>query len=807
MKQNRFVRILLLLFLTGICYNYSQAQTVQVKDLKSLRPIDNVAVFNPAHTNTALTNIYGIADLSSFQENDTVVFQHAAYVTISYTYGELIAFGYGVFMEKKSVSLDEIIISATRFEQDAEELPNRIISIPAEKIKFENPQTTADMLASSNEVFVQKSQLGGGSPMIRGFSANKVLIVVDGVRMNNAIFRGGNLQNVISVDPNSLSGSEIILGSGTVIYGSDALGGVMNFMTLEPSLATDRKFESSVNFMGRYSSANTERTGHLDLTLAGRKFSSVTSFSSSWFDDLYMGSSGPDEYLRRQYVETEGLEDIMVNSSDSRIQRFTGYNQMNVMQKFRYKPLEWLDLSYGFHYSETSDVPRYDRLLQYVNADTLKYASWYYGPQKWMMNVLNASFNVNCRMITELKVTLAWQNFEESRHSRKFANSWFKNQNEEVDMYTANIDIEKKLDEQNIFFYGFEGMYNNVISTAFNRNYMTGEEQKTGTRYPDGRNDYSTYAGYLNYEHLFDERLTLFAGLRYSYVSLTSTFKDTSLYNFPFDKIDIHTGALNGSAGVSWRPIDPWMMKINISSGFRAPNLDDVAKVFDSSPGNVVVPNPGLKPEYAYSIDASVKREIGEIAVLELAAFYTYLVDAMVRRDFTFDGKDSVWYDGEYSKVEAVVNAGSANIYGISAMGLLNMGEYFKLRSSITWMRGEDDEAYALRHVSPLFGNTTLTFNNGLFIAEIYANYNGAIPYDRLAPSEREKAYMYASDDEGNPYAPSWWTFNFKASYRIIDELTLDLGIENIFNNRYRPYSSGIVSPGRNFIIAVRANL
>ena len=788
-------------------YDRSVAQTVLVRDNNSFRPVDNVAVYNPAHTRTALTNVYGIADLSSFRETDTLVFQHTAYETISYKYPEITAAEFNVYLQKKSISLDEIIISATRFEQDAGELPNRIISIPAEKIRFDNPQTTADVLANSNEVFVQKSQLGGGSPMIRGFSANEILIVVDGVRMNNAIFRSGNLQNVIAIDPNALSQSEVIFGPGTVIYGSDALGGVMSFMTLDPRLSTDRKFTSSVNLMARYSSANTERTGHIDIALAGKKWASVTSFTSGWFDDLRMGSKGPDEYLRKHYVETEGQQDVMVANADQELQRFTGYNQMNVMQKFRYRPLDWLDLTYGFHYSETSDVPRYDRLLQYQNPDTLKYASWYYGPQKWMLNVLNSSIMVNCRMITELKVTLAWQKFEESRHSRKFANNWFKNQYEDLDMYTANIDIEKRLDEKNSFFYGFEGVYNDIRSSAYSRDYVSGETKKTGPRYPDGTNDYSTYAGYLNYERRFSRELTLFAGFRYSHVNLKSTFSDTSLYHFPFDEIRINTGALNGSAGVSWRPADVWQLRLNLSSGFRAPNLDDAGKVFDSSPGNVVVPNPGLKPEYAYNLDAGIQRTIGDIVVLELSAFYTYLLDAMVRRDFTFNGQDSIWYDGELSKVEAIVNAGSAQIYGLSAMGILDMGEHFKLKSTITWTQGEDNEGYAMRHVSPLFGNTSLIYNNDRFLAELYANYNGSIPYSRLAPTEREKPHIYATDSDGNPYSPSWWTINFKASYRIIDQLSLDLGIENIFDERYRSYSSGIVSPGRNFIIAVRATL
>jgi len=807
MEYGRFIRVISALLFIGISIASSFAQTVLVRDLSNSRPIDNVAVFNRAHTSTALTNIYGIADISLFNESDTLIFQHTAYESLSVSYKSLSSVDYNVYLPKKSVSLDEIIISATRFEKDVEEIPNRIISISAEKVQFENPQTAADMLAASGEVFVQKSQLGGGSPMMRGFSANKVLIVVDGVRMNNAIFRGGNLQNVIAIDPNSLSRTEVIFGPGTVIYGSDALGGVMSFMTIKPRFSKEKKFTSAVHFMGRYASANTERTGHLDFRLAGKKWASVTSFSSSWFDDLRMGGSGPEEYLRKQYVETSGQQDIMVQNTETQRQRFSGYNQMNLMQKFRLRPIEWLDLTYGFHYSETSDVPRYDRLLQYKNPDTLKYASWYYGPQKWMMNVLNAAFSVNCRMISDLKLTLAWQRFEESRHSRKFDNSWFKNQYEEVDMFTANIDIEKTLDEKNSFYYGFEGVYNDVSSTALKRDFITGDEEATGTRYPDGQNHYNTYAAYLNYEHIFAQELTLFTGLRYSYVRLRSTIADTSLYHFPFDEIKLNMGALNGSAGISWRPLDVWQVRVNLSSGFRAPNLDDVGKVFDSSPGNVVVPNPDLKPEYAYSIDGGIQRKIGTLAVLEFAAFYTYLVDAMVRRNFTFNGQDSIWYDGEYSQVEAIVNAGSAEIYGLNASAIVNLGDNFKLKTGISWMSGEDDEGYALRHVSPLFGNTALIFNHGPFLAEMYANYNGAIPYSKLAPSERDKTYMYATDADGNPYSPSWWTLNFKSSIKIIEELNLDIGIENILNNRYRSYSSGIAAPGRNFIIAIRASL
>jgi hemoglobin/transferrin/lactoferrin receptor protein len=119
--------------------------------------------------------------------------------------------------------LNEVVISANRWEQNLREVSSRVTKVGAQQIQFQNPQTAADLLGLSNQVFIQKSQLGGGSPMIRGFATNRVLLVVDGVRMNNAIFRSGNLQNVISLDANAIEETEVIFGPGSVMYGSDAI--------------------------------------------------------------------------------------------------------------------------------------------------------------------------------------------------------------------------------------------------------------------------------------------------------------------------------------------------------------------------------------------------------------------------------------------------------------------------------------------------------------------------------------------------------------------------------------------------------
>ena len=166
------------------------------------------------------------------------------------------------------LDLDEVVISFNKWEQNRKEVPNMIEKVNLRDARLRNPQTTADLLGQIGSVFIQKSQLGGGSPMIRGFATNRVLMVVDGVRMNNAIYRSGNLQNIISIDPLTLEGAEVVFGPGSLIYGSDAIGGVMDFHTITPAFAESKKLQFKGSSTLRYATANKENTFHTDFNLS-----------------------------------------------------------------------------------------------------------------------------------------------------------------------------------------------------------------------------------------------------------------------------------------------------------------------------------------------------------------------------------------------------------------------------------------------------------------------------------------------------------------------------------------------------------
>lgn len=796
----RLIYISTFLFLISI---QTFGQSIQIKDADTHKPVADMAIFNKDKTKSSMSDQEGVVNIEKFNDSEQIFFQHPSYVKLSKTKLELKKGKYLVFIERAVVEIDEFVISAYRWEQNANEIPNKITLLDQKEIQFNNPQTTADLLASSNEVFVQKSQLGGGSPMIRGFSTNTVLLVVDGVRMNNAIYREGNLQNVISLDANAIERSEIIFGPGSVTYGSDALGGVMDFHTLNVKLSTSEKSQFLGNAFARFSSANKENTGHVDFNLGFQKWGFLTSISYSDYDDLRMGSKHNSEYTRPEYVTQINGVDSVVSNKDSNVQTESGYNQINVMQKFRFRPTKNLDMTYAFHYSQLSDVPRYDRLIQY-SSGTLKYGEWYYGPQKWMMHSLNISYTKPNQLFDKAKLILAYQDYEESRHDRKYRNINLRSRTETIKAYNINLDFDKSFTSDNQIFYGFEAVYNSVNSTGKSKNIETGEISPESTRYPDGKNNYTTLAAYLGYKDNFGDNLTLISGLRANYVSIYSTLEDTSFYKFPYNDISVNNSALNGSVGIVYRPAKKWQFNMNLSSGFHAPNIDDMAKIFDSEPGSVVVPNEDLKPEYAYNIDLGIQKVFYESITLGVTGFYTYLTDAFVRRDYTFNGQDSILYDGEMSKVLAIVNADNALIYGCNVSLNIDFLSKLNLKSVINYTHGEDQDGIPLRHVSPLFGSTRLTYSSTKFTASVYANYNGEISYKNLAPSEQDKPYMYATDKNGNPYSPAWWTLNVMASYEINNFGTLNCGFENILDNRYRPYSSGIVSPGINLILSLR---
>lgn len=423
------------------------------------------------------------------------------------------------------------------------------------------------------------------------------------------------------------------------------------------------------------------------------------------------------------------------------------------------------------------------------------------------MNFISATQRKKTVMHDEFSIRLAQQFFEESRMSREIQKTIREIRIEKVNAYSANVDLVKHIGLKNTLYYGIEAVWNKVESLGTDEDIATGERVPGPARYPQAL--WASYGVYLNHQWKPSKLFMLQTGLRYSYFSIDADF-DTTFYPFPFTSSTTKNGGLSGSLGFVLRPTESWVLSMNLGTAYRAPNVDDLGKVFDSEPGTVTVPNPQLNSEYAYNADLGIARIFGRWVKVDLSAYYTYLQNAMVRRDFTLNGEDSILYDGELSQVQAIQNAAFATVYGVQVGLEINLSKGFSLSSDFNFQQGteelEDGTQSPSRHAAPWFGRTRLRYAYGRLAVEISANYSGARTYDQLAEEERGKPEIYAKDNNGNPWSPDWYTLNFKANYSFEKNFGVSAGIENLTDQRYRPYSSGIAAAGRNFYLALRCN-
>ena len=708
-------------------------------------------------------------------------------------------------------TLHEVIISSLKFPEKKKNIVQKIEVITESNIKKVNAQNTGDLLQSTGNVFVQKSQQGGSSPLIRGFEASRILLVVDGVRMNNAIYRSGHLQNAITVDQNMLERVEIMYGPASALHGSDALGGVVSFKTKTPVLSgIKKKMMYKGNSLVRYSTANSEKTGHADINIGGTKTGLLLSGTFSDFGDMKMGNNYPDKYpdfgRRTQYVSTVNNIDQVVINPDDRRQIYSGYKQWDILGKFLFKQNEKISHLFNVQLSNSTNVPRYDRLQDMRNG-TLRFANWYYGPQKRKLYAYE--FNAGFYDTSSFKIVAAFQDIEESRHQRNLNNESQQHRTENIKVFSANADYRKKIGMHEINI-GADIQLNDVTSKANTENINTGATGKLDTRYPDGINKYNTAGLYVG--HLWKMRNGKFVindGIRIQAVSLHSTLVDTAVqFRLPFTELRQSPFGIAGNLGVVYLASPSLRITAGANTGFRAPNIDDVAKIFESNTAakQIIVPNTGLKPEKTVNFEIGTVKTFANKFTIDISAFYTLFNDAIAYAPFLFNGQDSVLYNGVKVGVKASQNVAKAKLHGFSNSLTYLPGSGWKVYGTVTYTYGRytrgTGEKVPLDHIPPVFGKAAVSYAKNKFSAEVFSMYNGWKRINRFNP-DGEDNQQYATPDG----VPAWVTLNLRGQYDIIKKITLQLAVENITNRNYRVFASGFSAPGRNFIMSLRASL
>ncbi len=808
MKNIYFLLLAVAASLSGI------AQVVKIVDRVTNQPIDGFTAICPGnHTLKADGQFELPADVVA----GFIVIWATGYKNAEVNVLQLPKTNYVIYMESVPHDLMEVVISANRTAEKKVDIPQQIEIIKSRDIQFGNPNNSGDLLSGTGNVFVQTSQYGGSSPVLRGFEANRVLLVVDGVRMNNAIYRGGHLQNVITIDPNILDRTEVIFGPGSSIYGSDALGGVMHFYSKKPLLAKGKKKTLiRTNAMLRYGNAAREKAGNINFNLGWKKFASLTSISYKTMDDVLTGSnrihdSFPDFGKRTFYVERiNGVDSMMVNPNVNK-QVGSGYSQMDFTQKFLYRPNKYVDIAANFQYSNSSNVPRYDRLSELVGGKA-SWAEWYYGPQTRIFTSLRADFSKKNKLYDHANVIVANQRLQEDRIQRKYRSINRDIRMETVVVNSINLDLQKQLKAHNELRYGLEVQMNDVTSTAQREDISKGIfKDSIPTRYPGGGNKMNYTSAYLSHRWESDKKIIISDGIRINFVSLNSTFSDNNmgvmkLLNLTDFKqtMDENYTALTGNLGFVYNATKALRVSLNGSTGFKAPNLDDVNKFMDSRAGGFfVVPNPNLKPEYSYNTELGISYTREEKHRVEATAYYTRVDNLIAIKNTLVNGKDSIVYDGVITAIQSNQNLFRADVMGMNINGFWQLKKGWVLYSTINFTKGTLNKTSSpLDHIPPTFGKTGLRYETKKLRMELYSQYNGWKKLEdyRLGAEDNE---IYATSKG----SPSRYTINVKAEYSFAKHFRLQAGVENILDQHYRAFASGFSAPGRNIYMALRGSL
>lgn len=819
MKQ--FITVLFLL-ISPLFY----AQKILVIDAETGKPIEKVAVYSNSRLTSSVTDDKGIVDISDFKEDETVYFSHVSYAEFSSKKSIVKLNNNEVFLSKESEQLDEVVVSVFKSNEKTKRIAEQIAVVSKQEIQKISPQTSADLLANVPGIKVQKSQFGGGSPVLRGMESNRVLLVVDGVRLNNAIYRKGHLQNSITVSPNLLDRTEVVFGPSSVIYGSDALGGVIHYYTKTPKISERTKVKSSL--FSRFSTANSEVTNSFSTELSCKKWASFTSISHADFGDLRMGKNRFHNFKDwgKVFYFSENIDgnyaENPTQNSNATIQRNTGFTQTDILQKF-YVPLSKnTDVKLNIQYSTSSNIPRFDRLTQ-LKKGNLKFAEWYYGAQNRLLISPQLVINPKKKWMDKGTFTFAYQNIKESRINRKFGSLNRVHREETVNIYSVNGDFTMPVAEKRNLGYGFEVAYNDVASKSYGKKLNVVNNKITGfsgdfavqSRYADGGSTYLSSALYVDYRQDISRNSTLNTGLRLTNTNLTAKWIDETFIKLPNNNINLNNTALTATLGYVYKPERTWQLNAVLSSGFRSPNIDDVGKVREKN-GMVTVPNINLKPEHAYNAEIGVQKYFNNRKFrVGGSVYYTLLNHYIHREAFNLNESNQILFDGELGNTVANVNKGSAYITGFTASYQGKLNKHFSTSGSVTYTKGETyDTKEKMSSIPPLFGNFELNYSNNKFKAGANMRFNARKnikDYNLIEGIDNQNqtpvVNKNATEDIYKYYGtPSWMTVGVFGNYKINTNFALQAQLNNIFDVHYKEFASGVSAPGRNFSVSLAVN-
>lgn len=653
-------------------------------------------------------------------------------------------------LQPTSIQLNNsIVVTATKHELLSHGIPEAVSVLTQDEIKFNAPRSMAEALIGVAGVWVQKTNHGGGSPFIRGLTGNQTLLLTDGIRLNNSTFRYGPNQYFNTIDLFSVERAEVIRGKGSVLYGSDALGGVINVVTRTPEF-----FSGKSRLVGKghlkWMNQEMEQSGAAELELQSKNLAVLGNVNRKIFGDLYAGGN-------------LGFE------------RPSGYNETGTHLKAKWRIANrWLMTS-AFNHLIQNDVHRYDQVAQ------RGYETYRYDPQIHHLFYARFEHFGENQFIKKFSFTVSNQFSDETRKYKKNNSAISIKENDVVDNYGVLLDVSSEFNEKWSAVSGVEYYTDRIHSNTIETNTESGEQTEKRGLYPDN--------SAMKNVALFSQHTLDFNYMKLQFGGRFNAKHLQSIDN-TFGEVSLSPESVVGNFSFQYLPnrFDNFILSVN--SGFRAPNINDISSfgLFDYG---IEIPTQDLTPEKTITVETGYKR-LSQTFTFSIFAFRTRLIDQIVRVPTSHNGYDYI--DGE--RVYTKKNVNKSNLYGVEAESGIKINRDFSLLNNITWLYGEDLEKHTpMQRIPPLNGKLALRYNRSRIHSEI--EYLFATKQDRLSSGDINDHRI----PEGG--TPGWQILNLNLAYSLAN-ISIHTGIRNIFNQAYRIHGSGVDGLGRSLWMALR---
>ena len=768
----KYLYTVILLFTQTVLYG----QSVVVLDEVTRKPIAEVNIFNTNQGTISSEN--GIANLLKFNSKDLIKIQHVGYVN-----QEIIK---SLIKDSIYLTPNLYMLETITFEEIKKPLTYQGKLSKANKRQIESLQisSTSELLKKTLGVSVQESQAGGGSPNYRGMEANRLLIVIDGLALNNAIYRGGHIQSSNTINSFFIDNISVVTGPASVVYGDGAMGGALIINTIN-----EKSFNDKYNILEqKYESVNESSSLKYLSKFDSGNFSFINGLAIESNGNIRMGKNRSHGY------KNWGAQSEAVSNNE---QLNTSYNKYDAIQKIYIKINEKENLSLNSQFSTSSKISRFDKLNDMQDGEK-KYKQWYYGPQTRIMQNLNYNKITNSLLADKYSIIMAWQNAKESRHKQKTNDLYISNRRENVLILDGVLDIKKNINKFKLN-YGFSYRQQFVESQADLISEDNQVEFNT-TRYPDGGSEVTDGSVYAQINWNAFKNTTIFFGERYNMNFLAAKFKNNNIYNLPFSEIKTTNKAFVSSFLISQKISTSVSANIAYYMGYRNPNIDDVGKIFSKNDYSVVIPNNNLKPEQTSNFEYSILINMDRIK-FEAQYYSVKIKNAIQRVNSNLNGQDSIIYDGEMMQIQMNQNIESAEISGFNLASEIKFTKSTMLDFKLNYLKGETDLNRPLAHIPPLNSRINLTHiekNHNLTLSYSYNGWKKAKNYDDNGVDNIEEATT-----EGNP---SWQKIDLIYSIKLAPNIKISLAAENILDVHYKTFGSGISAKGRNFILSLTTN-